>query len=107
MIEKPYIVIGVEGFMDGVMMFMKPTDIPTTPNIEPLHHGGIEEQTAERIAKTIVVTMKNMMPDASQRWSKFTVFTIGIYLSLNEYEKLGKPTVNDVIRMQLEVRQEI
>jgi len=66
----------------------------------------LKSKQPERIAKTIVVTMKNMMPDMSPR-SKFTVFTIGIYLSLNEYEKLGKPTVNDVIRMQLEVQKEV
>jgi len=106
MIEKPYIVISVESFLDGIMMFLKPTDIPSTPNVEHLPHGSVEEQTAERIAKTIVVTMKNMMPEMSPR-SKFTVFTIGIYLSLTEYEKLGKPTVNDIIKMQLEVRKEI
>jgi len=44
-IEKPYIVISVESFLDGIMMFLKPTDIPPMPNVEHLPHS-VEEQTA-------------------------------------------------------------
>ena len=106
MIEKMYIVVSVESFLDGVMMFLKPSDLIMPPRMEPAISSESEDvKVARNIAQTMIQELKRDLPGPPSS-AKFSVFTIGIYLNLAEYEQLGKPTVNDTIRMQLEVRKE-
>lgn len=107
MIEKMYIVVSVESFLDGVMMFLKPTDIIMPPKMErTVSRESEDEKVARNIAQTMIQELKRELPGLPPP-TKYSVFTIGIFLSQTEYEKLGKPTVNDTIRMQLEVRKEV
>lgn len=104
MVEKMYIVVSVESFLDGVMMFLRPSDLIMPPKMERAISSESEDvRVARNIAQTIMQEMKRDLPLPPPS-AKFSVFTIGIFLSQTEYEKLGKPTVNDTIRMQLEVQ---
>jgi len=108
MIEKPFAVVVVESFMDGVNVYLKPQDLSmpdASTVLEPAPQSE-DEKVAARMVQTIMVEVKKTLGEIPMRPPPLSPFALRIYLTNDEYEKLGKPTVGDTIQMQLQTPKE-
>lgn len=107
MIEKTFIVVVVESFMDGVFIYLKPQDLPMQEQLKVLAPGpqSEDEKMATNVAKTMVLEIQKGF-GAPPMPPPISPFVFRLYFPQDEYKELGKPTVNDTIQMQLQTQKE-
>jgi len=97
-VEVSYSITAVEVVGDIVVLSLRRTEEAKSPIMAPLKaHVSEEEQVAQRMVQATMQAVKAefaKMPSPFERPK--------LPLSWEEYEKLNKPTVNDLIRVRLD-----
>lgn len=111
MIEKTFIVVCVETFRGGVLVYLKPSEPLDLSSSSPLERvlGPSPQSEDAKIARDMVQTImqevQKSFPDA-QMMPGPSPFVIKLYFTQKEYEELHKPTINDTVKLQLEIQKE-
>jgi len=108
MIEKTFTVVSVESFFDGVLMRLQPIGLtPDRVRVAPMPRTE-EEKVGMEVAKTMIQVVKSELGPSPQFMPPpvDSPFGLRLYLNKDEYESLKKPTVNDTILLQVEVKKE-
>ena len=96
-VEVEYSITAVEVIDDMVILSLRRTQETKSPMMVPLKpHISEEEQVAQRMAQATMQVVKEefaKMPSPFERPK--------LPLSWEEYEKLGKPTINDLLIVTL------
>jgi len=105
MVEKTFIVVRAESSFDGILLNLKPIE-PTPDSVHAMPVPRTEEaKIATEVAQTMVQTLATLSPPP-QSFMPESPFIVKLWLTTEQYENLGKPTVNDRVKMQLEIEKE-
>jgi len=110
MVEKTFIIVSVESALNGVFIYLRPSEpvvVPSTSleRVLATPPQTEDEKMAKQVVQTIMQEMKKALP-MDVMPAAHSPFIVRVYLTQSEYEELHKPTVGDTIQMQLQTQKE-
>jgi len=107
MIEKTFIVVCVEIAIEGIFLYIRPSEIPREPSTVLAPPPRSEDaQIAREMVGAVMQEVKKAFPEAPMTLvPPPSPFVFRLYLTQKEYEDLHKPTVNDEIHIQLNKKE--